>query len=256
MEKRAIWKGYINFGNVNVPVNLYAAIKERRIQFHLLHKRDHVRLRQQMVCVFEKKPVPREEQSKGFEVEEGKYIIVDPSEFEQSAFKDNRVIEIHEFIKTEQVDPLFLGRVFHLGPDVNLKGYSALALALKEMDVAGICTWSMRKRHYLGALHASGKMLRLHMLRYADEVIPVKSLDLSEMPLAEKEVKIGIDLINQLTVPFEPQTFENDHQKRLQNLIDKKVHGEKIAILRPKRVKPTAPGKLLWALEASLKKIA
>lgn len=256
MAERAIWKGYINFGDVNVPVNLHTAIKEERIQFHLLHTQDHVRLRQQMVCAYEKKPVPAEEQSKGFEVEEGKYIIVDPAEFEQTTPEESRIIEVHEFIKTEQIDPVFLGRVYYLGPDTHMKGYSALAWALKEMDVAGICTWTMRKRSYLGALQTRGKMLRLNTLRYADEVIPVRSLDLGEIPLSEKELKIGSDLINQLTVPFEPQKFENEHQKRLQNLIDKKARGEKIAILRPRRLKPTAPDKLLQALEASLKKVA
>ena len=256
MAGRAIWKGYINFGDVNVAVNLHPAIKEEHIQFHLLHKKDHVRLRQQMVCAYEKKPVPTEEQSKGFEVEEGKYIIVDPTELEQTTPEESRMIEVHEFIKNELIDPVFLERVHYLAPDIQPKGYGALLWALKEMDVAGICTWTMRKRFYLGALQARGRILRLTTLRYADEVVPVKSLDLGKIPLSEKELKIGSDLISQLTVSFQPQKFENEHQKKLQALIDKKARGEKIAILRPGRVKPTAPDKLLQALEASLKKVA
>ena len=124
------------------------------------------------------------------------------------------------------------------------------------MEAAGICTWTMRKRSYLGALQASGKLLRLQTLRYADEVISVKSLDLQKFSLSEKELQIGSDLINQLTVPFEPQKFANEHQQKLQNLIDKKARGEKIALLRPRPMKRTAPNKLLQALEASLKKVA
>ncbi|HXX81612.1 MAG TPA: Ku protein, partial [Thermodesulfovibrionales bacterium] len=169
MAGRAIWKGYINFGDVNLAVNLHTAIKEEHIQFHLLHKKDHVRLRQQMVCAYEKKPVPTEEQSKGYEVEEGKYIIVDPAELEQTTPEDSRMIEVHEFIKTEQIDPVFLERVHYLAPDIQPKGYGALLWALEEMDVAGICTWTMRKRSYLGALQARGRVLRLTTLRYADE---------------------------------------------------------------------------------------
>ncbi len=256
MAGRAIWKGYINFGDVNVPVNLHTAIKEERVQFHLLHKRDHARLRQQMICAYEKIPVPAEAQAKGFEVEEGKYIIIDPEEIERTSPESSRVIEVHEFVNSGQIDPIFLERVYYLGPDVYLKGYNALVGALKEMDVAGICTWTMRKRSYIGALQTSGKILRLSTLRYADEVVPVESLELDSISLSEKELKIGIDLINQLTVPFQPQKFENEHQKRLQNLIDMKARGEKIAILRPRRLKPTAPDKLLQALEASLKKVA
>ena len=101
------------------------------------------------------------------------------------------------------------------------------------MEVEGICTWTMRKRSYLGALQASGKILRLQTLRYADEVISVKSLELQEFSLSEKELEIGSDLINQLTVPFQPQKFANEHQKKLQNLIDQKARGEKIAAPAP-----------------------
>lgn len=256
MAGGTIWKGHIHFGDTNVPVKLHTAVKEERIQFHLLHKRDHVRLRQQMICAYEKQPVPMEEQTRGFELEKGKYIIIDPEDLEQTAPESSRVIEVHEFLRTDQIDPVFLDRVYYLEPDTHLKGYNALAGALKEMDVGGICTWTMRKRSYLGALRASGKILCLHALRYADEVISVKSLELQKIPLSEKELKIGSDLINQLTGPFQPQKFQDEHEKKLRNLIDKKARGEKIVILRPRRLKPTAPDKLLQALEASLKKVA
>jgi DNA end-binding protein Ku len=253
---RTIWKGYIHFGNTDVSVKLHTAVKEDRIQFHLLHQRDRVRLHQQMICAYEKVTVPLEEQAKGFELEDGKYILVDPLEIEQTEPESSRMIEVHEFVETEQIDPIFLERVYYLEPDTALKGYKALVEALKEMEVTGICTWTMRKRSYLGALQATGKTLRLNTLRYADEVIPVKSLELQKFSLSEKELKIGSDLINQLTVPFQPQKFANEHQEKLQNLIDRKARGEKIVLLRPRRLKPTAPDKLLQALEASLKKVA
>jgi DNA end-binding protein Ku len=256
MAGRAIWKGSIHFGDTDVPVKLHTAVKEERIQFHLLHRRDQLRLRQQMVCAYEKQPVPAEEQSKGFEVEEGKYVIVDPAELEQTVPESSRMIEIHEFVKTGQIDPIFFDRVYYLEPDMEGKGYNALVKALKELDVAGICTWIMRKRSYFGALQARGKMLRLNTLRYADEVVQVGSLELQEVSLSEKELKIGSELIEKMTAPFEPQKFENEHQKKLQEMIDKKARGEKIAILVPRRLKPTESDKLLQALEASLKKAA
>jgi DNA end-binding protein Ku len=124
------------------------------------------------------------------------------------------------------------------------------------MDVAGICTWTMRKRSYLGALQANGKTLYLNTLRYADEVVSVGSFDLEQVPLSDKELKIGIELINQLTVPFEPAKFVNEHQKKLQLMIDQKARGEKITVLPPRRLIPTESDKLLQALEASLKKAA
>jgi len=259
MAGSTIWKGTIHFGDTDVPVKLHTAVKEERIQFHLLHKRDQVRLRQQMICPYEKQPVPAEEQSKGFEVEDGKYIIVDPEELQQTAPESSRMIEIHEFVKTEQIDPIFLDRAYYLEPDnpeIQGKGYNALVKALKELEVTGICTWNMRKRSYFGALQARGGVLRLNTMRYADEVVAVESLQLPDVPLSEKELKIGSELIEKLTAPFEPGKFENEHQKKLQDMIEKKARGEKIAVLVPKRLKPTESDQLLQVLEASLKKAA
>jgi DNA end-binding protein Ku len=259
MAGATIWKGFIHFGDTDVAVKLHSAVREERIGFHLLHARDQARLRQQMVCALEKQPVPAEEQSKGFEVEEGKYIIVDPTELEQTVPESNRMIEIHEFVKTAQIDPIFVDRVYYLEPDstnIQGKGYSALVRALKETEASGICTWTMRKRTYFGALQASGKVLRLNALRYADEVAAVKSLELQEVPLSEKELSIGSELIDKLTAPFEPRKFENEHEKKLQQMIEQKARGEKIDVLAPRRLKPTGPDQLLQALEASLKKAA
>jgi len=259
MAGRAIWKGYIHFKDIDVAVKLHTAVKEERVQFHLLHKPDQVRLRQQMVCAYEKQPVPTEEQCKGFEIEEGKYVIVDPEELEQTTPESSRMIEVHEFVKTKQIDPIFFDRVYYLEPDnpeIQGKGYGALLKVLKEMDVEGICTWTMRKRSYLGALQARGNILRLNTMRYADEVIPVESLGLQDISLSEKELKTGSLLINQMTAPFEPQKFEDEHQKKLQRMIEKKARGEKVVLLAPRRLKPTGSDNLLQALEASLKKAA
>lgn len=256
MAGGAIWKGYIHFRETDVPVKLHASVRDERIRFHLLHKRDLVRLHQQMICVYEKKPVPTEAQARGFEVEEGKYIIVDPVELEQTVPESSRMIEVHEFVETALIDPIFLERVYYLEPDTLTEGYYALVTALEETGAAGICTWVMRKRAYLGAVQVRDGMLRLNALRYADEVVSVQSLDLPEIPLAEKELKIGSDLIGQLTAPFEPRKFANEHEQKLRELIEKKARGEKLVLLRPKLLKPTAPDRLLEALEASLKKAA
>ena len=259
MAGATIWKGYIHFGDTDVPVKLHTAVKEERIQFHLLHRRDRVRLRQQMVCAYGKHQVPPEEQCKGFEVEDGKYVIVDPAELEQTVPGSSRMIEVHEFVKTGQIDPIFLDHLYYLEPDISGiqgKGFNVLVKALKELGVAGICTWIMRKRSYFGALQPREKTLRLYTLRYADEVIPVGSLELQDVPLSEKELKIGSELIEKLTAPFEPGKFENEHQKKLQDMIQKKARGEKIAILAPRRLKPTESDQLLRTLEASLKKAA
>lgn len=258
MAGGTIWKGIIHFGETQVPVKLHSAVKEERIQFHLLHQSDGVRLQQQMICAYEKIPVPSAAQIKGFEVEEGKFIIVDAAELEETVPESSRLIEIHEFVKSAQIDPIFLDHVYNLEADATLDagGYNALVAALQELGVAGICTWAMRKRSYHGAVQASGKILRLTTLRYADEVIAVQALELEEIPLSERELQIGSELIMQMAAPFQPQKFVNEHQLKLQQLIDKKARGEKVKLLRPRQLKPTTPDQLLEALEASLKKVA
>jgi DNA end-binding protein Ku len=256
MAGGTIWKGIIHFGDTDVPVKLHSAVKEDRIQFHLLHEPDQVRVHQQLICALDKQPVPSEEQTKGFEVEEGKYILLDPEELERTVPESDRKILVHEFVKTGQIDPHFLDKVYYLGPDVQAKGYASLAEAMKALDVAGICTWTMRKRSYFGALEARGTVLRLNTLRYADEVVPVSSLDLRKVTLTEKELLIGSELIGKLTERFEPAKFENEHQKKLQAMIDKKARGENIVVQAPRRLKPTEPDNLLQVLEASLKKAA
>ncbi|NTW58667.1 MAG: Ku protein [Nitrospirae bacterium] len=259
MSGATIWKGYIHFGKTDVPVKLHSAVREERIQLHLLHTRDQARLRQQMICALEKQPVPAEEQSKGFEVEKGKYIIVDPEELEQIVSEANRMIKVHEFVKATHIDPLFIDRVYYLEPDttgIQGKGYATLVMAMQELEVAGICTWTMRKRSYFGAVQASGKGLRLNTLRYADEVVSTASLGLQDVPLSERELAIGSELIDKMTAPFEPLKFEDEHQKKLQEMIERKTRGENIAVLSPRRLKPTEPDELLQVLEASLKKAA
>jgi DNA end-binding protein Ku len=259
MAGATIWKGYIHFGDTDVAVKLHAAVREERIRFHLLHNRDQGRLRQQMVCALEKQPVPAEEQAKGFEIEEGKYIIIDQEELDRTVPEGNRMIEVHEFVKTAQIAPIFVDRVYYLEPDmtgIQGQGYDALVKTLKELDVAGICTWTMRRRSYVGAVQAIGKVLRLNTLRYVDEVVPAASLGLQDVPLSEREIMIGSELIDKLTAPFEPRKFEDEHQKKLQSMIEMKARGEKIAVLAPRRLKPTEPDQLLEVLEASLKKAA
>lgn len=256
MPGGTIWKGAIHFGTTDIPVKLHSAVREDRIQFHLLHRTDGVRLHQLMVCAYEKKPVPVEAQTRGFEVEEGKYLIFDPGELEQIASESSRAIDIHEFVRNNVIDPLFLDHAYYLEPDTLTSGYTELAETLQEMDVAGICTWNMRKRSYFGALQGNGRSLRLTTLRYVDEVIGAETLGLQEIPVSERELQIGRSLISQMSAPFQPEQFVDEHQKRLRELIEKKARGEKVVVLRPRLLPPTAPDDLLKVLEASLKKVA
>ncbi len=251
-----IWIGNIRFKEIDVPVKLHTAISQNRVQFHLLHKTDRVKLRQQMICKYDKAPVPPEEQVKGFQIDERKYVILDPDEIEVLEPQPSRIIDVHEFVTSGQIDPVFIEHVYFLEPDSSPRTYSALAAALRESDVQGICTWVMRKRAHFGSIHAAGNAIRLNVLRYTDEIVQAKSLGLESFELSEKEVSIGSELINKLSVEFQPEKYENEHQKKLRDMIQKKAAGQKIALFSPKHLKPTSPGKLLEVLQKSLKKAA
>ncbi len=251
-----MWMGTIHFASTDVPVKLHTAVSQKRVEFHLFHKTDRVRLRQQMICAYEKEPVSAEEQVKGFQLDDRKYVLVDPEELDLSEPQSSRIIEVHEFVKAGEIDPVFLDRTYHLEPDFLPASYFAFASALKEMNVEGICTWVMRKRSHVGAVYSAGSVLRLKVLRYADEIILAHSLGLDTFSPSEKELNIGTELIDRLTVRFEPQKYGNEHVNKLLELIRLKARGGKFAIVKPKRPTTTEPDKLLAALEASLKKAA
>jgi DNA end-binding protein Ku len=256
MPGHAIWDGNVVFGPVTVPVKLHPAVRENRVQFHLLHRRDLVRLQRQMVCAYDGAPVPVEDQARGFELADGKYILVAPSDLERADPETSRAIEVREFVPAAHIDPVYLEHSYYLEPGPHAEGYGALVAALGEMGLAGICTWTMRKRSYVGALRAGGKLLRLYTLRHAGEVVTAAAPKVPIAALSARELKVGSELVNHMTGRFQPQKFEDRHQEQLRKLIDSKARGRKIRVLRPKRLAPTAPSKLLAALEAGLKRVA
>jgi len=173
MAGATIWKGIIHFGDMDLPVKLHTAVGEERTQFHLLHDRDQVRVRQQMICALDKLPVPAEEQFEGIRDRGRKIHHLRPRGTRTDRF-GRKPGDRGSRVRQDRPDrSIFLGRVYYLEPDVQAKGYAAFARTLRELEVSGICTWNMRKRSYLGALQASGDVIRLNTLRYADEVVRV-----------------------------------------------------------------------------------
>jgi len=270
----AIWTGTVSFGSIAFPVRLRPAVRERRVQFNLLHKSDLVRLKRQMVCSLEGAPVPPEDQARGFELEGGRYILVDPAELEKAEPEASRAIAVHEFVGVAEIDPVYFERGYYLEPaeDAGKTGdspparllrtqrgsvsvFPELAAVLEEERLAGICTWVMRKRAYVGAILSAGGVLRLNVIRHPGEVIKV-ARPAAGSALSDRELAVGSELINQMTGKFQPEKFTNSHQQRLRQLIERKSHGQKIRLVTPKRRAATEPDKLLSVLEASLRKVA
>ena len=248
---RAMWKGVVTFGPVRVPVKLYPAVHEHDIAFHLVHDQDQQRLSQVVVCSVEDTPVPPEEQVKGLEVEENRYVVVKPEELEELAPQGGREIEVLHFVPPGEVDPRFYQRAYYLGPDGQEEAYHALVKALERSGRLGIAQWTMRRRSYLGALRPVKGVLAVLTLFYPDEVLSAQELEVARPKLSDKERRMARYLVEAMAEPFDPGRFQDEHHQRLEQLIADKLGGRP-ARPRPRGPRPAPSRSLVEALEASL----
>lgn len=254
MAGRPIFKAVIRVRDTAVPVKLYSAVREERVGFRLLHKKDKEPLTQKMYCSKEHKPVARGERARGFEVAKGQYVMLDPEEIREIQPESGREIEVLHFVDGAGIDPRLYERPYYLGPDGEADRYALLARALGEANRVAICRWTMRRRHYLGVLRPMDGVLRLNTLRYAHEVIPAETLELKHPKVTRKDLDMAKGLIGEMSSDFDPTDYRNERQQRLMRFIEQKAKGEKPSLKAPRRRKPTTPGKLREALEKSLKR--
>jgi DNA end-binding protein Ku len=252
MAGRAIFKGVIRTGDVDVPVKLHSAVREERVHFHLLHEKDHVRLEQRMYCSKEDEPVDPDDRVRGYEVRKGQYVVLDPEEIKAARPETDRAMEILHFVDEDEIDPRLYDRPYYLSPDGEEKPYALLARALNETDRVGICRWAMRGKSYLGLLKPLDDLLLLVTLRHAHEVVDTGSLDLEHPEVKEKELEMAGDLIDELTSDFDPSEYRDEHQQRLMELIEKKAKGEEPEVEEAEAREATRPSELQEKLEASL----
>lgn len=253
MAMRAMWKGIITFGEMRIPVKLYAAVRDTRIDFDLLHDADLAPLRQEMVCTVEQLPVPAEHRVKGLEVEPGEYVVVTTDELDALQPEGSRDIEVREFVPTAELDLRYIERTYYLGPDEDSRRYATLLAALADAGKAGICQWVMRKRSYLGALQVREGLLIISTLRYANEVVDAGSFEIPSAVVSDRERELAMYLIDALTGDFNPAQYEPEYPQRVRELIEQKAAGLPVEIAPPVEPEETSGDQLLQALQASLK---
>jgi DNA end-binding protein Ku len=254
---RSIWTGALSFGLVNIPVKLYVAVREERVSFHLLHDEDKVRLKQQMICPEDGKPVHREHMVRGFEVSPDKYVIVSDDEIEAAAPKSSRVIEIQDFVKLDEIDPVFFDRPYYLVPQQHAeKAYRLLVEAMEKTGKVGIAKFTMRQKEYLAALRPTEGVICLETMHFADEVTRAKDVEDAprELKVDTRELNMAEKLIEGLTTEFKPEQYHDEFREKMMELIQKKAHGADIVVRPQKEEKETRASDLMAALEASLAK--
>jgi DNA end-binding protein Ku len=218
----ALWKGSISFGLVNIPVQLFSAVDTTsQTRMHLVHKKDGGRIRYARICTKENEEVPYSEITKGISDEEGETYKVDPKTLKSLKKKASEALEISQFIDQSEVDETLYDTVYYLEP---LKGaakpYALLRSALKESGKAGLCRFVLREKEHIALIETKDNVLLLWLLYFPSQIRKTSGLDLpsSRTQFDKRSLKMALELIDQLTDPFEPETFIDEREEKLRSI--------------------------------------
>ena len=235
-----------------MPVKLFSGARSSGISFNMLHRDDLSRLKQQYVCLADGKVVDRSEIVKGYEYRKDEYVVIEPEEIKQIEPKTAKTMEILEFVKSSEVDPVFFESSYYMVPDeAGRRPYALLTKAMEESEYVAIAKLTMHNREYTVFLrpHAGGMML--HTMYYEEEVRKVEGFGAPDVELKDAEVKVAHQLIEALAADWDPEKYHDTFQDNLKNLIQTKLEGGKIAeVEKPKKLAPVVD--LMSALKQSL----
>ena len=204
-----VWKGYLTFGLVSFPIRLHAAARPETIHFHLLHGKDLSRVKEVMFCAAEDKPLERSELVKGYEYEKDKYVVIEPEELEKIAPPTATVMEILQFARIKEVDPIFLETSYYVAPEEAVsRPYALLLQAMKDTEYDAIAKVTMHGREHIVILRPSEHGIVLHTMYFVSELNRERETSVAASGKFEKkEVDLARQLIETLAAPFEPGQF-------------------------------------------------
>jgi DNA end-binding protein Ku len=247
----SVWKGHLTFGLVSFPVRLFSAARSETISFNLLHKDDHSRIRQVTYCQSEDKPVSRNELVKGYEYEKDHYVVIEDEEIKKVAPKTAKVMEILEFVKAEQVDPVYLESSYYMAPDEGgEKPYALLFEALRQSAFYALAKVAMHNREHIIILRPGSKGILLHTMYYQDEIRQVEEFRTDTSLVKDKELAMAKMLISSLEADFEPAKYHDTYRDNLQAMIEAKIEGKKVVETPEPHVAPVID--IMEALKRSL----
>jgi DNA end-binding protein Ku len=245
----------ISFGLVAIPVGVYPAITTSAgVSFHLLHKKDGSRLKQQYVCAADGEVVPRSEMTRGYEFAKDRYVAFTDDELKALDQEATHGIEVQEFVPLSSVDPSFFERADYLGPGKGGdKAFALFVKTLEEMRIAAIAQYAARGKDYLVLLRPADGRIVMHQLLHADEVRPIDEVPAADADVKPAELKLARDLVSRLAgESFDPARYQDKVRQRIRDLIARKVEGGEV------QTEPEAPRAkvvdLMAALKASLEK--
>jgi DNA end-binding protein Ku len=254
---RAIWSGSISFGLLNVPVRLYSAVARRNIALREIRESDSARIKHRRVAEGTEEEVPYENIVKAYEVTPGRYVPLSKDEMAALAPEKTRAIDVQDFVDIEEIDPMYFDSPYYLGPAEGAeKAYSLLAAAMESSGKAAVARFVFRNKEHLAAIRASGGVLTLTTMRFADEVVPASELD-DELPqtkpkVAKREREMAEQLIDSLSTEFKPAHYRDEYREQLLALIERKAEGKEIVAPEAEAPKATRAPDLMAALEESI----
>ena len=247
----SVWKGHLTFGLISIPVRLSAAARGERISFNQLHKVCHSRLKQPLFCPVCNRNVERSEIVKGYEYEKDQYVLFNEEELDKIEPPSARVMEILEFVKLDEMDPIYFDSSYFLAPEEGgVKAYQLLMTAMKESGYGAIAKLTMHQREHIVIVRPGSKGLTLHTMFYTSEIRAAEVIPTDKIELKDQEKKLAQQLIQSLAAPFEPQKYRDEYRDNLQKMIEAKVEGRKVVETPSTHVAPVID--IMEALKKSL----
>ncbi|NPC97911.1 Ku protein [Nocardioides sp. zg-DK7169] len=225
---RAIWKGAVSFGLVNVPVKLYAATESHDVSFRQVHAKDGGRIRYQRICALDGEEVPYADIAKGYETEDGEMVILDDEDLAELPSTSSREISVEKFVPSDQIDPMLFEKSYYLEPEKSgAKPYALLRQALRDADRMAVVTVALRQRTSVAVLRVRDDVIVLQTMMWPDEVrTPDFNVDGGDVKPAE--VKMATMLVETLAGDFDPTEFEDDYAEAVEALVKAKVEGGEV----------------------------
>jgi DNA end-binding protein Ku len=253
---RAIWKGSISFGLVNIPIALYPATRREELKFRLLRKSDLSPVNYKRVAEKDGKEVSWDQIVKGYEYEKGKYVVLKDEDFERVDLEATQAVDIQDFVDQEEIDPMFFYKPYYLEPQKGGdKAYALLRDALKDSGKVGIAKVVIKTRQYLAGVKPEDGALVLELMHFADELADPGKLHVpKKTEVGKREMNMAKSLIDGMSSKWNPEKYKDDYREALMEVIEEKVEagGKEIEEKPKKAPKPTKVFDLVSVLQKSL----
>jgi DNA end-binding protein Ku len=253
---RAIWKGSISFGLVNIPIALYPATRREELKFRLLRKTDLSPVNYKRVAEKDGKEVPWDQIVKGYEYEKGKYVVLQDEDFQRVDIEATQTVDIQDFVELDEIDPIFFYKPYYLEPQKGGdKAYALLRDALKDSKKVGVAKVVIKTREYLAGVKPEDCGLVLELMHFADELADTSKLHIpKKVEVGKREMTMAKSLIDSMSSKWNPEKYKDDYREALMEVIEEKVEagGKEIEEKPRKAPKPTKVIDLVSVLQKSL----